>query len=614
MVAQSRRSGASVAKALIDQPYEFEFYEAVRVLEQLHPDRAPVGEGTSPSAEPVRFRAHGELGFPPSDIVGLEVPESERPVEMSVSFMSLAGPHGFLPPPYTELIQDRARVGDTALRDFLDLLVHRLIALRYRGRKRHHVGMESGAPSESTVARYLRAIGGLGPEAAQGRLSVPDQALLRYAPLLNQSPSTAHGLSVVLGDYFDADVDVSPLTGRWIELEAEQETRIGVMGQNQVLGRSAVLGRRAWDQQAGLTVEINVPSFDDYLSFFPEGEAHRALVDLSKLYLGRTIDFEVALTLNADRTPDTPLSTLLGPRLGQEAWLGTPSDDTTTTRIQPETFTPAQEVLRIPLFAQLSPTQLQDVADQLPERQVGTDQPVARQGRTAEAFYLLVEGEADVRYQSEGSTESTVLTTLEPGGVFGDRAMMKDGTYKGSLVTTRPSRFLIVRPGLLRRLVERHPAIERALEKEYVRPDDEESTGQVERDETADRTAPRTGLGALFPGSMWRPFHRHGTKRTVPAGMSVVEANAVPSSLHVLLRGGVQTETGAMIDTPGTPLNLNAFVAGQPPSTPLWTTAETTVLSLPRDDLRHLIQKHPAIERALRSWQAYSQQPISSST
>ncbi|MFB6286097.1 MAG: type VI secretion system baseplate subunit TssG [Candidatus Bipolaricaulia bacterium] len=614
MATQSRRSGAPVAKALVDQPYEFEFHEAVRLLEQLHPGWAPVGEGASPSDEPVRFRAHGELGFPASDITGVEIPDDEGPVEMDVSFMSLAGPHGPLPAPYTELIQDREREGDTALRDFLDLLAHRLIALRYRERKRHHVGMESGPPRESTVARYLRAIGGLGPNAAQGRLSVPDQTLLRYAPLLNQRPASAHGLSVLLGDYFDLEVDVTPLTGRWLELDADQETRIGVAGQNQALGQSAVLGRRAWDQQAGLTVEVRMSSYDDYLSFFPGGEAHRALVDLSTLYLGRTIDLDVDLTLNTADAPQTPLSSLLGPRLGQDAWVGSPSGDTDTTRVQPQTFTPAQEVLRIPLFAELSPGQLQEVVDQLSEHDVDGRQHVARQGRPADAFYLLVDGEAEVRYESPESEDFTVLTVLEPGGVFGDRAMIQEGTYDGSLVTTRSSRFLIVRASMLEALVDQYPALERAFEEEYGR----SGSAGAERDEgdsaPADAEGPPTGLGALFPVSMWRPFYRRGTKRTVASGTPLVETDTAPPSLHVLLRGGVQADTGEQINTPGTPLNLEALVAGEAPSTALRTTEETTELVLSRADLRRLIQKHAAIERSLRAWRASARTDSSPST
>jgi len=596
MAPQVRRSGASLAEALIHEPYRFDFFEAVRILEQLHPDRAPVGSGASPSDEPLRFRAHDELGFPPSDIVTVEGPPEDRPVEMSVSFMSLAGPHGPLPAPYAELIQDQARAGNTALRDFLDLLVHRLIALRYRGRKRHHVGLESGAPGESPVARYLRAIGGLGTEAAQGRLSVSDDTLLRYASLLNQNPSSAHGLSVMLGDYFDAAVNVSPLTGRWIDLDPHQHTRIGVSGQNQALGESTVLGDRAWDQQAGLTVEVGVSAFNEYLDFLPKGRAHRELVDLSTLYLGRTTGLDIALTLDAEETPSATLGTLLGARLGEDAWMGTPPGDTVTQRVQPDTFTPEQEVLRIPLFAQLSPSRLQEVIDLLPRREVDADQHVARQGQPADAFYVLAEGEANVRYRSPGSDEPTVLATLEPGGVFGDEAMLAGENYESSLVTTRSTHVLVVRPDPLGTLADQFPAIERALEVEYS------GEGLVSEEDEDQEIAPQTGLGALFATKMWGPFRDAGTVRTVEPDAQAFDADTIPDALQILFEGAVRIGVDTLLDVPGTPLNLDALVEGRPSAAPGRATQRTTVLTIGREALRRLLRKHAAIERALRTW------------
>ena len=600
MATTIRGSGASVADRLTDEPYRFEFYAAVRALEHLYPDQAPVGEGPHPSAEAVRFRSHADLGFPASDVVDIEPATDEDPAEMTVSFMSLAGPHGPLPAPYAELLQDCVRSGNMALRDFFDLLVHRLIALRYRSRKRHHVGMASSPTSTSgasgnTIARYLRAIAGLGPDATHDRLAVPDQALLRYATLLTQSPPSAHGLSVLLSDYFDTEVDVTPLTGTWIPLEPHQRTRLGCVGQNNTLGQSTVLGTRAWDQQGGLTIEVGAPSLDTYLRLLPDGDAHRALVDLAQLYLGRTVTFDLSVTMDADDVPHTPLSGTLGPRLGRSAWLGTPLSNTVTTDIRPETFDPAQEVLRIPLFAGLSPNQLREVTAAGVLRDVRPDQHVARQGRSASAFYLLVEGEADVRYQSPQGDASTVLTTLEPGGVFGDEALIHEQPYDASLVTTRSSRILEIRREQLETLRDRYPSIERALEATYHQADDAE----------APPSPPPHGLGAHLSPALWHHLRQAGRIGSVEKGASIVPTGRPTDALHILLDGGpVTDESGTQVDAPGTPLNLRALVERRTFDAPRRATQAATLLVLPRADLRRLCQKHRAIERALRTWHA----------
>jgi type VI secretion system protein ImpH len=549
------------------------------------------------------------MAFPASEVVAVEVPDAEEaPVEMTVSFMSLTGPHGPLPDPYAEQMQARARSGDTALRDFLDLLVHRPIALQYRSRKRHHVGMEAGAPGDSTAARYLRAIAGVGAEAAQGRLSVPDHALLRYAALLNESPASAHGLSSMLQDYFEADVMVSTLDGAWIDLAPEQRTTLGRFGQNQALGTAAVLGRRAWDQTAGGTIRVGDLSYGDYLGFLPGGRAHRALVDLSELYLGRTIDLDLALTVQGDTAPATPLSTALGPRLGRDAWLGDLGAEAHTTRVSPDTFSPEQEALRIPLFAGLSPPQLRAVTESLPGRTVEAERHVARQGQTADAFFLVVEGEADVRYQSPESDEPTVLATLEPGGVFGDEALVSGGRYDGSLVTTRPARLLKVSRSRLQTLLDRYPAIEHALDAAYETAEASSLGGSAA--EEAATPAPSGGLGAFLPTSLWRPLISEGVTRTLTRGDRVLLEGEEGAALAVLLDGGpIRGRRGEERQTPGALLNLPSVVRGAAPAVSLQSDGPSTVLVLPLSRLRRLMQKHPPLERALRAWRAERSSP-----
>ena len=47
-------------------PQEFEFFQAVRLIERLFPDRAPVGRFVSPDKEVMRFCAHASFRFPPA--------------------------------------------------------------------------------------------------------------------------------------------------------------------------------------------------------------------------------------------------------------------------------------------------------------------------------------------------------------------------------------------------------------------------------------------------------------------------------------------------------------------------------------------------------------------
>ena len=57
---------AMVSTLLHKTPCEFEFFQAVRLLERLSPSRAPVGRFVSPGREVVRFSAHVSFPFPAS--------------------------------------------------------------------------------------------------------------------------------------------------------------------------------------------------------------------------------------------------------------------------------------------------------------------------------------------------------------------------------------------------------------------------------------------------------------------------------------------------------------------------------------------------------------------
>ena len=100
-------------------------------------------------------------------------------------------------------------VGNSALRDFLDIFNQRLILLLYRVHEMHHPELTAGSPDEALTANHLYAFFGLGRDpdsAARSRLWVPDRALLHYSGLLAHRPHSASGLERLLADYFQVDV------------------------------------------------------------------------------------------------------------------------------------------------------------------------------------------------------------------------------------------------------------------------------------------------------------------------------------------------------------------------------------------------------------------------
>src|SRR5262245_28153740 len=105
MVSSGRRPDPGLKDLLFRHPYQFDFFQAVRLLMRIYPDRSPVGLDALPANETVRFRSHVSMEFPASQIQSMELLESESaPPGMTVAFMGLTGPIGVLPWHYTELL------------------------------------------------------------------------------------------------------------------------------------------------------------------------------------------------------------------------------------------------------------------------------------------------------------------------------------------------------------------------------------------------------------------------------------------------------------------------------------------------------------------------------
>lgn len=72
-------------------PY-MNFYRFCQILEQSQPDKPVTGSSWQVRHEPVRFRPHPGMGFPASEIKGIEPPEhSHLPPTVRITFMGLYG-------------------------------------------------------------------------------------------------------------------------------------------------------------------------------------------------------------------------------------------------------------------------------------------------------------------------------------------------------------------------------------------------------------------------------------------------------------------------------------------------------------------------------------------
>lgn len=326
MATESRRTSNSLAAVLFDEPYRFDFFQAVRLLERIYPERRSVGRVSEPAREVARFRTRVSLAFPPSQIHQLTSDSSgdeERPAQMMVAFMGLTGPQGVLPNHYTELLIDRVRYKDTALWDFLDIFNHRAISLFYRAWEKHRFPVAYERGENDRFTEYLFDLIGMGTHGLRGRMSFPDQALLFYGGLFAQRPHSAGAIEAILGDYLGEPVKVEQFAGQWLKLDDSSLTRLGTA--NSELGISTVSGERVWDTQSKFRLRFGPLTFTKFSAMLPVGSAFKPAADFARLLAGLEFDFDAQLILKKEEVPACILTTHAKrrPMLGWTTWLKT---------------------------------------------------------------------------------------------------------------------------------------------------------------------------------------------------------------------------------------------------------------------------------------------------
>lgn len=340
MASANGRADAPLSEHLFREPYRFDFFQAVRLLERLargasRPAPQPVGYDHPPDQEAVRFRAHNSLSFPAAPIQHLQWAEEEgqkpRPPEMTVNFMGLTGPSGVLPFHYTRLLIQRLRLKDQALRDFFDLFNHRTISLFYRAWEKYRVPIvverSQRQSAEDVISHCLYCLVGLGTGGQRGRQRFADSVFLYYAGHFAHFPRNASALEAILQDYFEFPLTVQQMQGRWLYLDKDDQTQLSTelpASGHLELGVDVLVGSRVWDVQSKFRLRAGPVSRDIYHRLLPDGDMFRPLAELTRAYVGADLDFDIQLVLKGIDAPQCQLASTTrvdSARLGWNTWL-----------------------------------------------------------------------------------------------------------------------------------------------------------------------------------------------------------------------------------------------------------------------------------------------------
>jgi type VI secretion system protein ImpH len=351
MVQADRRENPAVSERLSQRAWEFDFFQAVRLLEWVaweeksrgEPARAPIGEDARLDEEQVRFRVPSSTAFPSGPVGSLSGGSrgnAGRAPELTVSFLGLIGASGVLPHHYSAEAIARQHDNDPALAEFFDIFQHRAVSLFFRAWRKYRLPFElertlrdrllaapDGQPSDDPFTLVLRSLVGLGTAGLARRMHVADETIAFYAGHFTHQPRSALALERMVGDYFGLPAEVEQFSGRWLVLPPDQRStmpsRLEPRGRSCGLGRETVVGSRVWDVHTKFRIRLGPMSYARFAEFFPGRAALLELGDLAGLYAGPALEFDVQPVLARDEVPTAQLAEAKRPTtmLGRNAWL-----------------------------------------------------------------------------------------------------------------------------------------------------------------------------------------------------------------------------------------------------------------------------------------------------
>jgi len=328
MAAASGHTTDHLMERLSREPYRFDFFRAVRLLENHYRDHPRIGYSASPREDPIRFGQRPSLAFAPSTIDSFEIPpaDDDAAPRMFVNFLGLFGPNGPMPQHFTEYARERMlNYRDPTVPRFMDVFHHRMLSFFYRAwaSSQKPVDLdrlgEAGGTSDQLFALYIGSLFGIGMESSRNRDALPDWAKLYYSGRLACPTRNAEGLEAILGDFLELPAEIQTFRGQWLRLPLGSQCRLGESPDTGRLGVTTIVGTHFWECQLRFRIRLGPMKLADYERLLPNGSSFQRVRSWVCNYIGYELQWDMQLVLEAGEVPETHLGAY--GLLGWTTWL-----------------------------------------------------------------------------------------------------------------------------------------------------------------------------------------------------------------------------------------------------------------------------------------------------
>jgi len=300
-------------------PYGYDLFSLLRRVESCIPEYPPLGRAQRYAHEPLQLGQEPSCAFATASVAKLYRYQGKRKDKLNIYSFGLFGPNGPMPLVFTEYTKERmTHHGDNTLSDFADVFHNRLIMLFYRA----WANAQSCASldrSGDSFTRHIASLTGLGIDAHQSPDSIANHGRWHQSGHLVQQTRSAEGLQSILANYFNVPVRIEQFVSHWLELPAEQRSRLG-KNQGARLGLDTVLGNKVLDRQHHFRIHLGPLNQTQYNEFLPNGPKYTQLLEWVRNYIGVELSWDLQLMLQNNNATGMQL----GPtqQLGWNSWVG----------------------------------------------------------------------------------------------------------------------------------------------------------------------------------------------------------------------------------------------------------------------------------------------------
>lgn len=344
MPTKNRRKNITVIDHLTEQPFDFCFKQAVRLLERsavlgnssaANIPNKPVAQYMPPASEFIRFNTHTSFSFAASDIKSIKKSggrSASKQWVMNNNFIGLIGGSGILPFHYTETALQRLKLKDHSMVDFFNIFNHRTTSLFYRATCKYSfsISYEKNklAPIKNDVSdnytQSILSLIGFGTKHLSNRLHIKDESLIFYSGLFAEKVRTPTGLQQILQNHFCIPVEIKEFVGQWQNLIRDVRTRLSssTTTYNNCLGQSVILGKKGWFAQGKIQIILGPLNKTQLHKFSPGTNTLKTLDEIVHLYVGLEHGYDFIMRIKKKDIPErVELSKETPSIVGWNTWL-----------------------------------------------------------------------------------------------------------------------------------------------------------------------------------------------------------------------------------------------------------------------------------------------------